>query len=103
MCWTCALPPTTCAGWTRASISVRVRGERGGWSVDCESCINDDDIWHLRAGFPIEPVCIETEDGRRKYQNLQQQLYEQGMPIRRRLIRLYENFFALVEREQGSV
>lgn len=53
-------------------------------------------------GFPIDPVCIETEDGRREYQRLQQQLYEWGLPIRRRLLRIYDAFFALVEREAGG-
>lgn len=52
-------------------------------------------------GFPIDPVCIETEDGRREYQRLQQQLYEQGLPIRRRLLSIFDKFFALLEREEG--
>jgi hypothetical protein len=54
------------------------------------------------AGFPIDPVCIETEEGRREYQRLQQQLYEWGLPLRRRLLSTYGAFFALVERGQGK-
>lgn len=41
---------------------------------------------------------IETEEGRREYQRLQQQLYERGLPLRQRLLRAYDAFLALVER-----
>ena len=44
-------------------------------------------------------MCIETEDGRREYARLQQQLYETSLPLRKRALETYDRFFALVDRE----
>lgn len=54
---------------------------------------------HKHTGHPIDPVRIETEDGRREYARLQQQLYETSLPLRKRVLETYDRFFALVDRE----
>jgi len=54
--------------------------------------------------FPVSPIKIETEEGRREYQAEQQVLFERAQPLRARLIRVYDLFFRAYEagREGGS-
>lgn len=51
-----------------------------------------------KTGHPVDPVRIETEEGRREYALLQQQLYEASLPLRQRVSKAYDRFFELVER-----
>jgi hypothetical protein len=46
--------------------------------------------------FGLEPIKIETEEGRKEYIKLQTDIYEQSMPIREQLIEEYENILQVV-------
>jgi len=54
--------------------------------------------------FPVSPIKIETEEGRREYQAEQQVLFERAQPLRARLIKAYDLFFRAYEagREEGK-
>lgn len=43
--------------------------------------------------YGLEPIKIETEEGRVKYKLTQEAIYEKGKPIRNKLINAYEGFF----------
>ena len=47
--------------------------------------------------FGLEPIKIETPDGRKEYIHLQTDIYERSLPIRERLIEEYENVLRVVE------
>ncbi len=54
--------------------------------------------------FPVSPIKIETEEGRREYQAEQQVLFERAQPLRMRLIKAYDLFFRAYAagREEGN-
>jgi len=47
--------------------------------------------------FGLEPIKIETAEGRKEYIHLQTDIYERSLPIRERLIEEYENLLRAVE------
>jgi len=45
----------------------------------------------------LEPVRIETEEGRKEYVKHQAEIYERGIPVRKKLIDAYERLFSLLD------
>lgn len=52
--------------------------------------------------FGLEPIRIETEEGRREYIRLQTEIHESSMPIRLELIRWYERVLKLTAVAEAS-
>jgi hypothetical protein len=52
--------------------------------------------------FGLDPIRIETEEGRREYINKQTEIHESSMPIRLELIRWYERVLELTEVVESS-
>ena len=46
--------------------------------------------------FGLEPIKIETEEGRKIYMEKQMEIFEKSMPIRKKLIRAYDDVIELV-------
>jgi hypothetical protein len=46
--------------------------------------------------FGLEPIMIETEDGRKMYLNKQTEIFERSMPIREELIDVMEDLLERV-------
>jgi hypothetical protein len=44
--------------------------------------------------YGLDPIKIETDEGRIEYKELQEAIFEKGKPVRERLINRYENFSA---------
>ena len=44
--------------------------------------------------FGLEPICIETPEGRHVYRDYQQQFADEAAPLRARLRRLYDALIA---------
>ncbi len=44
--------------------------------------------------FGLEPIKIETDEGRRKYMKKQKAIFEKSQPIRKQLIREYKRLLA---------
>ena len=45
----------------------------------------------------LEPIRIETEQGRKEYLKQQAEIWERGLPIRQRLIEAYEELLSVIE------
>lgn len=45
----------------------------------------------------LEPIKIETEEGRKEYLKYQTGIYERGKPVRQKLIEAYERLFSLLD------
>ena len=50
--------------------------------------------YDLRA-YGLEPIPVETPEGRRRYRELQEQFYHEAQPIRRRLLQTLRTLLEL--------
>ena len=59
-------------------------------SLDMRASPYDLSTWDGRDGFDLSPVCIETEQGRRQYQQEQSALAQKAAPLRAQLLEHFD-------------
>lgn len=54
------------------------------------------------AAFGLEPIKIETENGRKIYMEKQMEIFRQSMPIRSKLIKAYKSIIEVIHNQSGN-